>query len=105
MKRVLVVLVVMAVFLAQTVVFAASPWTQEATYEEKAGAKLQFGLKNLVFGWTELLTTPIQGDDIFNDIGTGLVNAIAYTLGGAAHTATFLIPVDVPLPNDGVRIG
>ncbi len=105
MKKALVVLVVAAVFLAQTAAFAASPWTQETTYEAKAGAKLQFGLKNLVFGWTELLTTPIKGDNFFNDVGTGLVNTIAYTLGGAAHTATFLIPVDVPLPNDGVKIG
>lgn len=105
MKKALVVLVVAAVFLAQAVAFAASPWTQETTYEAKAGAKLQFGLKNLVFGWTELLTKPVAGNDVINDIGTGLVNAIAYTLGGAAHTATFLIPVDVPLPNDGVQIG
>ena len=111
MKKMMVVavLVVAAVFCAQTVTFAASPWTTETTWSGKAGGKLIFGLKNLFFGWTQLLTVPSdyqkQGKSIYDGIGTGLIYAAADTIGGALHVVTFPITVDVPLPEDGVKIG
>jgi hypothetical protein len=109
MKKMLAVamLVVVAVFAVQTVAFAASPWMDEPTYTAKAGAKLGFGLKNALLGWTELLTRPVdyhaEGKNLLDGIGSGITYAVAYTAGGAIHTGTFFIPVDLPLPNDGVQ--
>ena len=110
MKKMLAVavLVVAAVFLSQTVAFAASPWMDETTYTSKAGAKLGFGLKNVVLGWTELLTKPVdyhaEGRNVFEGIGAGLANTAVYTVGGAFHAVTFFVPVDLPLPNNGVQL-
>ena len=109
MKKTLavVVLVVAAVFLTQTLAFAASPWVAETTYAEKAGGKLGFGLKNALLGWTELLTRPVdyhdKGKNVFEGFGAGVVYALIYTVGGALHAATFFVPVDIPLPNDGIQ--
>ena len=114
MKRSTKVMAFMAVcLLLASSAFAASPWTTESTYKGKVAAKLDFGVKNLLGGWTELLpcnsacakdghkTCPAMC--CAKSLGTGIVNAAIYTVGGAVHTATFLIPVDVPLPNDGVQ--
>lgn len=109
MKKMLavVLLVVAAVFLTQTLAFAASPWMDETTYTAKTGAKLGFGLKNLLLGWTELLTRPVdyhnEGKHLWDGLGSGIAYAVGYTAGGALHTATFFLPIDVPLPNNGVQ--
>ena len=106
-------LLVMAVLFTSSA-FAASPWTKEATYGKKVAGKLDFGVKNLLGGWMAVL--PCHSRCAMNNhkncpgvccaksLGMGLVNAVVYTVGGALHTATFFIPVDVPLPNDGIQI-
>ena len=97
---------VLVVMMVSSVAYAASPWTEQSTYGDKVTAKLDFGLKNLLGGWTEIFSAPYRakedGKNCFAGIGQGLVNAVVYTTGGVIHTATFLIPVDVPIPNDGV---
>ena len=109
MKKMLavVLLVVAAVFLTQSLAFAASPWMSEPTYTAKTGAKLGFGLKNALLGWTELLTRPVayhdEGKNVYEGIGAGLANTVVYTAGGAIHAVTFFVPVDLPLPNNGVQ--
>ena len=96
------------VLLLPTAGFAASPWTQEPTYQAKTAAKFVFGVKNMLFGWTEIFTQcadskaagvkcPVTG------FGKGLWNAVGQTAGGAIHTATFFIPIDVPLPENGTQ--
>ena len=91
-------------------VFAAqpSPWTKEADWTGKSLSKLGYGLKNVVLGWTEIFTQPSdaakKGGNVVTGVGKGLWNAVADTLGGAIHTVTFFIPVDVPLPDGGVSL-
>ena len=109
MKKVIGVALALFLFFAfsNVAAFAASPWTQETTHAGKAGGKLGFGFKNLALGWTEIFSKPVsyndQGKNIIEGIGVGLWNAVAYTVGGAVHVATFFIPVDLPLPNDGIQ--
>lgn len=90
---------------AQAFALEASPWTNEATYEEKVAAKFAYGLKNLAFGWTELITEPVEykkeGKCPLTGFGVGLYNAIGQTVGGALHVVTFPVPVDVRLPENG----
>ncbi len=104
---------VVAAILMASSAYAASPWTTEPTYQKKVAGKLDFGVKNFLGGWTALLpchsacamnghkTCP--GLCCVKSLGMGVVNAVVYTVGGALHTATFLIPVDVPLPDNGVQ--
>jgi len=89
--------------------YTASPWTSEAGYVNQAKGKLIFGVKNLLLGWADLLTEPKeaidQGGNFFTGLGSGLKDAVENTLGGAVHTATFLLPqVDAPLPEGGTQL-
>ena len=95
-------------FVISSMAYAASPWTQETTYGAKLRGKLDFGFKNAFAGWTEIYTEPKefhdQGKCAIKGFGTGLVNAVADTLGGILHIATFPITnLDVPLPENGVH--
>ncbi len=106
MKKALTLALLGVMMLAPAMAFAASPWTAAPSYSDKVVQKLDFGLKNLLGGWTEIYTEPRDakkaGTCCIKGLGLGLANAVVYTLGGAIHTATFLIPVDVPLPNNGL---
>ena len=89
---------------------SASPWTQAASYQEKALHKLDFGLKNTFFGWTELFEEPWTAwrnnkeECLCKAKMRGLAHAIQDTLGGALHVASFpLTQVDLPLPENGVE--
>ena len=101
--------VVAAVVLLDAPVFAASPWTTEPTYIEKTAKKLEFGLKNALLGWTEIGSETVEyknsGKNAFQGMAVGLGEAIVYTVGGVLHVATFPIPLDIPLPENGVQIG
>ena len=89
--------------------FAASPWTTEPTWIEKSAKKLEFGLKNALLGWTEIGSETIaykhSGKNVFEGMAVGLGKAVVYTVGGVLHVGTFPIPLDVPLPNNGVQLG
>ncbi len=90
-----------------TVALAASPWTEKSKPVECMAAKFVFGVKNLLFGWTELFTEPMEyhkdGKNCLEGLGKGFVNAVGQTVGGAVHAVTFLIPIDVPLPENGTQ--
>ncbi len=115
MKNSLKVFAVLAValLLSASTASAASPWTMETTYGKKVAGKLDFGVKNLLGGWMAILPCK-SGCDVSKEgcpgmccaknLGMGLVNAVVYTVGGALHVVTFPIPVDVPLPNNGIQI-
>ena len=104
-----ILVVVAAVVFLQAPVYAASPWTSEKTYIEKTAKKLEFGLKNALLGWTEIGSEAVEyknnGKNVFQGIAVGTGEAVVYTVGGALHVATFPIPLDIPLPENGVHIG
>jgi putative exosortase-associated protein (TIGR04073 family) len=100
---------VTALFLP-TVCLAASPWTEQTTYKDKAIGKFEFGIKNLGLGWTELITKPMDHykeektvKNFLMGIKKGICHTVVYTVGGALHLATFPITqIDLPLPQNGV---
>jgi hypothetical protein len=102
--------VVVAVLLATpALAHAASPWTDEIGYGNRAGGKFVFGLKNVLLGWTEIFTQPgdsiNEGDNFFVGVGKGLVNAVGQEIGGALHLITFPITgIDIPLPEGGTNL-
>lgn len=88
--------------------YTASPWTHEVGYSNQAVAKLGFGIKNLLLGWTDLFREPYEasqgGKNVVEGIGAGLKDTIENELGGVVHVVTFLLPqIDAPLPEGGVQ--
>ena len=95
--------------LSLTPEYVPSAWTQEVGYGNRHLSKLGFGVKNVLLGWTEILTEPkesiAEGSNLFVGLGTGLKNGIEQELGGVIHAATFFITeLDVPLPEGGTRL-
>ncbi len=115
MKKLVLVLAVLAVMLAPQAAYAGcscepSPWTTKTTWSEKAVGKLEFGFKNAFFGWTELFTEPhkayTEKTNIFSGIGKGILYGVVDEIGGILHIGTFPITqLDVKLPEGGVHIG
>lgn len=104
-----IALAVVALLVAPSMGFAASPWKEKGgSYSDMAKNKLDFGLKNLLAGWTELISEPASGRDVVSvtkGLGRGIYNTVVYTVGGALHTATFPITaLDVPLPDNGLQL-
>lgn len=85
---------------------AASPWTQYNSYGEKISKKLEFGLKNVLGGWTEIYNRPVNAykakQNVASATAQGLGLGVMDTVGGLLHVVTFPIPVDIPLPGNGV---
>ncbi|MDA9101106.1 hypothetical protein N9K06_00370 [Omnitrophica bacterium] len=108
MKKVGIMLLSLLFFASVCPVYAASPWTENDSYLAKTLGKLEFGITNILGGWTELFNAPErhydQGGNPFGAIGIGFYNAVVYTAGGIIHAGTFFVPVDVPIPNNGVDI-
>ncbi len=106
MKKLIAFLIIAAVFAMPAAAFAGSPWTEKTTYGEKTTGKLEFGFKNLLGGWTMMFSEPTRyhrdHKNVFMGAVAGLGLAVVDTVGGAVHLVTFPIPVDVPLPNNGV---
>lgn len=99
MKKVLV--------LMMGIMFISGAAMAEDSYGDRVRAKLDYGLKNLLGGWTEIITEPLQakenGECMFTGLGNGIMNAVSYTLGGALHTATFIVPdIDVDIKDGGI---
>jgi len=88
--------------------FGASPWAAETAYSDKMAGKFTFGLTNTMLGWTDIFVEPNryhnEDRNVWAGVGRGLVDAVANTAGGAFHLVTFMIPVDFPLPDNGVDI-
>ena len=89
--------------------YTPSPWTKEMGWGARAKAKLCFGVKNTLLGWTEFFTEPKramdQGDNFFMGVGMGLKNGVEDTVGGVVHIVTSpLTDLDAPLPKGGVQL-
>ena len=105
----IVVLVGAALLVAPMTASAASPWADEVTYKDQVCAKLKYGLKNALLGWTSLVRTPVEahqsGDNVLVGLVEGVWNAVGQTVGGAAHAVTFPLPqIDIPLPEGGTDV-
>lgn len=98
--------VALALVFAPSLASAASPWTEKTTYGEKTEGKLVFGVTNALLGWTDLFVEPNryhnEGKNVWAGLGKGLVDGVLNEVGGAFHLVTFMIPVDFPLPENGV---
>ena len=110
MRKAIAFFLLAALFAFPMTGFAASPWTEEDTYGEKISGKLQFGLVNTLFGWTDLFFEPIRAskgcdscDSVWKGVGKGAADALVNTVGGAIHLVTFPLVVDFPLPESGVQ--
>jgi len=108
MKKVIGIIVVLMLALTPAMAFAASPWTQGDSYAERTGQKLEFGLTNVLLGWVDLFAEPnkaaSEGTNVWSAVGKGLVDTVLNIGGGAVHLVTFPIPVDLPLPDNGVQL-
>lgn len=109
MKKI-ALLVLVAMLVTPMASFAASPWTEKETYGDRTSGKLYFGLMNTLFGWTDIFFEPIRAskkcescDSVWTGLGKGFTDAVVNEVGGAIHLLTFPIPVDIPLPDDGVQ--
>ena len=102
MKKILSLAIVLSMLVAP-VAFAASPWTTEDTYGEKAVGKLGYGVTNTLLGWTKLFTTPNaysnEGKNVWSGVGQGVIDLGMTTVLGAAQLVTFFIPADIPIPS------
>lgn len=114
MKKIAVVLILLVAVTSVPVAgWAASPWTQETTYQGKMLGKLRFGLKNALGGWTAVYSEPVSHYKDHKGVGhvlegffSGISRAFVYTAGGLLHTGTFPITnLDVQILDDGVKIG
>ncbi len=107
MKKIMSLVVILSMILAP-MAFAASPWTEEKTYGEKAVGKLGYGLTNTILGWTKLFSTPNEysneGKNVWSGVGQGMIDAGVTTVLGAVQLVTFAIPADIPIPSD-VNLG
>ncbi len=105
-----VFVLVVATLLLPSVCFGASPWTEKTTYTDKVIGKFEFGVKNLLGGWTELITEPMDHykeekttKNFLMGIKKGICHTVLFSVGGALHLATFPITeVDITLPHNGV---
>ena len=89
--------------------FKNAEWKQEQGWFNQSTSKFAYGTKNVLFGWTELLTEPYEAAvdpkrDVLEGIGAGLWNSVGQTLGGAVDLVTFPLPdFSVPLPEGGTK--
>lgn len=83
--------------------FKTSPWTKETTYIDKSINKLGFGLTNLTIGWTAIPYEMHKNSNLYTGFFKGIWRTVTNTVGGVLHTATFPIPLDIPLPDGGVN--
>ena len=107
MKKTFALLMIVTLLAAPAMAFAGSPWTEASSYSDKVTQKLDFGAKNALVGWADLFYEPIkahdEGTSMMNGIAKGIWDAICNEVGGLFHLATFLIPVDITLPDNGVQ--
>jgi hypothetical protein len=80
-----------------------SAWTYKSAYTDKVIYKLGFGLTNGLTGWTAFFFEPARENNFFAGLLKGTWQTITNTAGGAIHIVTFPVPLDVPLPDGGVR--
>src|SRR5690349_2814532 len=76
-----------------------SSWTEQTNYGDKTAHKLGFGLLNLTMGWSAIPYEIEKTADTnpFTGLAKGLWLSVTNTVGGALHTVTFPVPVDIPL--------
>ena len=108
LKKMVLMLLVMVLLVGPSMGFAASPWLSGETYGDRISGKMQFGLKNVLLGWVDLFYEPNKAanekTNVWAGAGKGLVDTVMNIGGGAFHLVTFPIPVDFPLPDNGVQL-
>ncbi len=92
---------------------SSGPWLHEKDWGDQALGKAGYGAKNMLLGWTELITEPYaaatdkgrNSKSFLQGVGEGVWNATGQTIGGAADIATFPFTKSVvPLPEGGTSL-
>ena len=73
-------------------------WTKKPSWTSRSASRSAY-----LAGWTAFPFEIAKHGNIFEGIGMGLWRTATNTVGGILHTATFPIPVDIPLPDGGVK--
>lgn len=126
MKRAVAVFTLFAVLLSSGPAFAVDYSVRKVEFDQsdeppnaferygiKVGTKFDYGMLNLVIGWTEIMTEPArharkdgskwqQGLSIVGRSFLGIGLAIVDTVGGAVNVLTSPVPAMIPLPRGGV---
>ena len=110
MRRKTILLSALFTCLFGSSLLADSPWVQQPTYAKKVSHKLEYGLKNILFGWTVPFTEPFK-EKFRTDthrrswyaFSVGVARGVMYTANGLIQTATFPIPIDFIDMGDGVQ--
>ena len=91
----------------------SGPWLREKEWSGQAAGKAAYGAKNMLLGWTELITEPYaaatdkgrNSKSFLQGVGEGVWNATGQTIGGAADVVTFPFTKSVvPLPEGGTSL-
>lgn len=108
MKKRKALLITLILAMMSSPLYAASPWVEKTSYGERTNAKLAFGLTNAMLGWIDLFYEPNRfhndGKNVWAGFGKGLVDTVLNEVGGAFHLATFMLPFDFLLPENGVDL-
>lgn len=83
----------------------SSSWTEQKSYADKTVHKLGFGLLNIATGWGAVFfeLDKAKSTNIFTGLAKGIWLTVTNEVGGVLHTATFPIPLDIPLPAGGIH--
>ena len=107
-KRIVILFTAITLAIAPFPLYAASPWLQKTSYGERTSAKLTFGLANTMLGWIDLFYEPNRfhndGKNVWAGFAKGLIDTVLNEVGGAFHLATFMLPFDFILPDNGVDL-
>jgi len=106
MNHRLVFLWIVGICILSPLGWSASSWTMSNDYGDRAANKLGFGLRNALWGWSEIFTETVdsirdEGNPI-EGLFIGIFRFTGRTVGGVLHAATFpLTSFDIPLPEQG----
>ncbi len=105
MKKVFSTLVLLILIVSTPGTLLASPWAEQEGYWAKTRAKFKFGLKNSLFGWTNMFMEPYlqKYTRPWEGFCYGAARSVFYTGNGLIHLATFPIPVDFPNIGQGLH--
>lgn len=72
-----------------------SPWADEQGWENQARGKFVFGVKNTLLGWTELFTEPYEASKQGRNVASGVGEGLLHSVLDTAGGAVHLLTFPV----------